>query len=138
MYNRMHAIVCPMIAAAGYCVPQRSEQPLTKAIPQTVVDSAFGKVQEGSPISHQHPLPAGAYQLPVCVHSPTAATSKIAGNYFGYGEDNRGCYKRAEGLCGVTPCQEDEDHIFPLQGYLPCPRSEFSRTSCRENLKGSG
>ncbi|XP_031172166.2 uncharacterized protein LOC116061933 [Sander lucioperca] len=91
-----------------------------------LVESALGKVQEGSLISYQQPVPAsripsafgwlqiGAHLLPVCMQSPPATASAIYTDQLGNGKGNRSGNKGPEYVCGVASGQKDEINIFSL------------------------
>lgn len=118
-----------------------------------LVDSAYGPVQEGSPISYQHPVPLSRV---VVRHQDTPAPPALPLD--GYRLDPTTCnfvcsHQQQNQLmalaitldmarkvevatreqCGVAPCQKAKAHIFQVPGGVPCERPQFCRESGRED-----
>ncbi|KAK0146426.1 hypothetical protein N1851_014267 [Merluccius polli] len=83
-----------------------------------LVDSAFGKVQEGSPIPHQ-------YLQWLETTLDTARIIEVA--------------TWDQSHCGVAPCQEDQDHIFlPQRFAMSAVRVQHNILQRGRDLKGRG
>lgn len=106
-----------------------------------LVDSAYGPVQEGSPISYQHPVPLSRV---VVRHQDTPAPPALPLDGYrldpttcnfvcSHQQQNQLMALATEQQCGVAPCQETKAHIFQVPGGVPCERPQFCRESGRED-----